>query len=154
MSRKNAFQKEAVGDLVLTTFDILPMLRKKLLRLDVIQTEHAIPLSHIQVLSMLGTEEVLSVSEISCRLGIAKPNITPMIDRLIQDGYVRRERNSLDRRVVNVVLLPQGKEKLNSIVESIVEHAMGWMGDELNIRDFRELERSIDTIERLVGGSS
>ena len=117
------------------------MLRKRLLRMDVVQAEHNVPMSHVQVLTMLGENGVMTVSEISQRLGIAKPNITPLVDRLIADGYVERRRDETDRRVVKVVLLPEGEEQLASIQETIVRHAMRWVGT-IPDKDFYELERS------------
>ena len=128
MPRRKSVNKEMVEQVAKTTFDVLPMLRKRLLRMDVVQAEHNVPMSHVQVLTMLGENGVMTVSEISQRLGIAKPNITPLVDRLIADGYVERRRDETDRRVVKVVLLPEGEEQLASIQETIVRHAMRWVG--------------------------
>lgn len=153
MARKKTVDKEAVNQIIRTTLDVLPLLRKKLLRMDAVQAEHAMPMSHIQVLCMLKEDKVLSVSDISCRLGIAKPNITPLVDRLIEEGYVRRERSQLDRRVVNVVLLPEGEKKLDLIIASIVDQTMEWVNDDIQHRDFQELERSLTTIERVIGSA-
>ena len=61
-------------------FQVMPLLRKRMLRLDGMQAEYGIPLSHVQVLAMLEEPGSMSVSEISRRFGIAKPNITPLVD--------------------------------------------------------------------------
>ena len=88
MPRKKSVNKDTVETVANTTFEVLPLLRKKLLRMDVVQAEHNMPMSQVQMLAMLGENGALSVSEISKRLGIAKPNITPLIDRLIDEGFV------------------------------------------------------------------
>lgn len=150
MPRRKSVNKEMVEQVAKTTFDVLPMLRKRLLRMDVVQAEHNVPMSHVQVLTMLGENGVMTVSEISQRLGIAKPNITPLVDRLIADGYVERRRDETDRRVVKVVLLPEGEEQLASIQETIVRHAMRWVGT-IPDKDFYELERSLNSIVRILG---
>ncbi len=149
MPRRKSVNKEMVEQVAKTTFDVLPMLRKRLLRMDVVQAEHNVPMSHVQVLTMLGENGVMTVSEISQRLGIAKPNITPLVDRLIADGYVERRRDETDRRVVKVVLLPEGEEQLASIQETIVRHAMRWVGT-IPDKDFYELERSLNSIVRIL----
>ena len=54
MPRKKSVNKETVETVANTTFEVLPLLRKKLLRMDVVQAEHSMPMSHVQVLAMLG----------------------------------------------------------------------------------------------------
>ena len=110
------------------------------------------PMSHVQVLTMLGDVGAMSVSEISKRLGIAKPNITPLIDRLIADGFVERRRDVRDRRVVNIVLLPAGEEKLALIRETIVRQVMRWTGT-ISEKDFFELEHALQVIANVLGST-
>ena len=152
MPRKKSVNKETVESVATTTFEVLPLMRKKLLRMDVVQAEHNMPMSHVQVLTMLGDLGAMSVSEISKRLGIAKPNITPLIDRLIADGYVERRRDARDRRVVNVVLLPAGEEKLQLIRETIVRQVMRWTST-IPEKDFFELERALKVISEVLGNA-
>lgn len=149
MPRKKSVNKDTVETVANTTFEVLPLLRKKLLRMDVVQAEHNMPMSQVQMLAMLGENGALSVSEISKRLGIAKPNITPLIDRLIDEGFVERRRNENDRRVVNVVLLPAGEEKLTSIRETIVRQVMRWTGT-IPEKEFFELEHALQTISTVL----
>ena len=149
MPRKKSVNKDTVETVANTTFEVLPLLRKKLLRMDVVQAEHNMPMSQVQMLAMLGENGALSVSEISKRLGIAKPNITPLIDRLIDEGFVERRRDENDRRVVNVVLLPAGEEKLISIRETIVRQVMRWTGT-IPEKEFFELEHALQTISTVL----
>ena len=149
MPRRKTVNKETIENVATTTFEILPLLRKKLLRMDVVQAEHRMPMSHVQVLAMLGENGALSVSEISRRLGIAKPNITPLIDKLIEEGYVERRRDDSDRRVVNIVLLEKGEEKLAQIRETIVRQVMRWTGN-IQEKDFFELERALQTVAQIL----
>lgn len=41
----------------------------------------------------------LSGRELSQRLGICQSAVTPLVDRLVQHGYVRREEDTADRRI-------------------------------------------------------
>ena len=130
-------------------FHVLPLLRKRLLRLDVVQNEHGIPLSHAQVLTMLSETNSMSVSEISRRLGIAKPNITPLVDRLIAEDLVDRVRDTGDRRVVNVVIQPAGREKLVAIQKSIGDQVREW-SSKMSEEDFHELAHALESISRIL----
>ena len=131
-------------------FHVLPLLRKRMFHLDVVQSEHGIPFSHVQVLAMLDDVGTMSVSEISRGLGIAKPNITPLVDRLITAGLVERSRDSSDRRVVNVVILPAGRERLTAVRESISKQVGEW-AEELRVADFVELNESLESLTRILG---
>lgn len=149
MSRKKTIDPSLVESIARNIFSVMPLLRKRPLHMDVIQNEHGIPLSHVQVLSMLNESGSMSVSEISHRLGIAKPNITPLVDRLIENGYVDRIRDTNDRRIVNVVILPDGRQKLLSIEETICGQVSEW-AQNLSAADFRELAESLESLKRIL----
>ena len=91
----------------------------------------------------------MSVSEISRRLGIAKPNITPLVDRLYESGYVDRQHDENDRRVVNIVLLEAGREKLASIRTTICSQIQAQAGS-LSVSEFRELSDSLASVVRIL----
>jgi len=91
----------------------------------------------------------MSVSEISRRLGIAKPNITPLVDRLYEAGYVDRQHDENDRRVVNIVLLEAGKEKLAAIRATICAQIQA-QASGLSVSEFRELSESLSSVVRIL----
>ena len=131
-------------------FEALPIFRKRILHMDVIQREYHIPLSHIQVLAMLNDNGSMSVSEISRRLGIAKPNITPLVDRLIQSNLVARQRDEKDRRVVNIEICPEGKEKLAAIRNTMLGQVSLW-AENFSAGELKELNASLASITRILG---
>lgn len=147
--RKRTLDPAVVDSIAQNIFTVMPLLRKRLLHMDAVQGEHGIPLSHVQVLSMLDETGSMSVSEISHRLGIAKPNITPLVDRLIECGYADRIRDTQDRRVVNVVILDEGRAKLVDIRASIGEHVQDW-AQNLSAADFRELSEALQSLTRIL----
>ena len=105
---------------------VVPLFKKRLFRVEIEQGENALPMSYIQVLAALSEAESMTVSEISARFGIAKPNITPLIDKMIEAGYMKRVRNTADRRVVHVVIQDKGREKVESIVGSLKGSISKW----------------------------
>ncbi len=141
--------EQMVEQIASNIFHVMPLLRKRLLRLDVVQAEHGIPLSHAQVLAMLSENKSMSVSEISRKLGIAKPNITPLVDRLIASDLVDRVRDTGDRRVVNVVIQPAGIQKLAEIQKSIGNQVREWANN-MSEEDFNELATALNSITRIL----
>ncbi len=69
------------------------------------------------VLSTLGRDDGLSLTEIGNRVFLDKPAITGLIDRLEQDQLVERRRSSTDRRVINIFLTPKGRSLLTRMEE-------------------------------------
>jgi len=57
------------------------------------------------------------ISELAEYMGVKPSAISFMIDRLEQNNFVIREHDKKDRRVVNISLSPQGKEKLKGVLE-------------------------------------
>ena len=149
MPKKSMTDAVLVDSIAQNLFDALPIFRKRVLHLDAIQREYHIPLSHVQVLALLNDNGSLSVSEISRRLGIAKPNITPLVDRLFEAGYVDRQHDENDRRVVNIVLLPAGMEKLSAI-RATISRQIQTQADDLSLSEFRELHDSLESVVRIL----
>ena len=65
--------------------------------------------SDFRVLGILMRHGPLPMSRIGEWLGISKPNMTSVIDRLIVEGWVERRQDQKDRRIIEVGLTPQGK---------------------------------------------
>lgn len=56
----------------------------------------------------LGTDERLTMGEVAQRVGVTEKTVTGIVDRLEAQDYVRRVRDSADRRVVQVELTEKG----------------------------------------------
>ena len=152
MPRKHIVNDALIDSVAQNLFMALPIFRKRLLHMDVIQREFNVPLSHVQVLAMLNDNGSMNVSEISRRLGIAKPNITPLIDRLIADQFVERSRDNADRRMVNVHICPAGVARLQEIRVKMRELVGEW-ATSLSITDLRNLNQSLTTITQVLGST-
>lgn len=138
-----------LGHLYEMLFQAWPLMRRRLLPPSALQAEFGMPLSHVQVLVMLDHRGSLSITEISQSFGIAKPNITPLVDRLIEDGLVMRERNSADRRVVNVVICEKGRERLADIYRRLCDNLFDWTRT-LSREDLASFNDALETIVRLL----
>ena len=141
---------ECVEHIAQGIFQAQPLLKKRLAKLSAIQADQGIPLSHVQVLAMLEEVGSMSVSEISKRFGIAKPNITPLVDRLVNAGLVDRVRSETDRRVVNIVILEEGRNRLRQIQDALNSHVAGWK-NVLTEEEFARLDRALIDIVEILG---
>lgn len=140
---------EALNDISTLLIQSWPNMRKRLIHVNALQTECCMPISHIQLLSMLAQVDALSITQISERFGIAKPNITPMIDRMIAEGLVTRMRSNHDKRIVSVVICEKGRERLDEIHDQLCHVLLEWMST-LAEGEIFELRDALRTVARLV----
>lgn len=101
------------------------LLPKQLLHVDELTRKFQMPFSHIQILVMLMSGDI-TIGDISTTLGIAKPNITPLLDSLSERGLVERVRGTGDKRIVNVHLTENGRKVLDDLRASIADQVMDW----------------------------
>jgi DNA-binding MarR family transcriptional regulator len=79
-------------------------------RLDVERPRGELTLSqyhHLEPLERAG--QPLAVGEVALQAGVAPPTATRMLDALERDGYVVRERQDGDRRLVHVRITAAGR---------------------------------------------
>ena len=83
-------------------------------------SEFGLTTAQFGVLEALHHLGPLSLGELAEKLLVTGGNITYVMDRLEEQGYVARERSSQDRRVILAHLTPQGAELMTSVFP---EHA-------------------------------
>ncbi len=127
---------------------VMSMFPKRLLHVDELIHRFSMPLSQILILAML-EEKTLSIGQLSLRAGIAKPNITPLVDALISRGYVHLVRSASDRRVVQVEILPPGKLCLDGIRQAIAGQLRSWP-DDLSREQVEHFDRNLDELQRFM----
>jgi len=85
-------------------------------------------------------DEGLMLSDLSKRLMVTCGNITGVVDRLEQAGYLRRERSPEDRRVIRARLTPEGHalfqqirpdyhERVRRLMEGLAPEEQQALGD-------------------------
>ncbi len=122
-------------------YDALPRLPKRLVRVEAITREFGMPFSHVQIVCMLADRE-MTIGEISTSLGIAKPNITPLLDALSERGVLERCRSERDRRIVNVRLLPAGRALARSLLDSVAGQVEEWPSS-FSLSDMKRLNNAL-----------
>ncbi len=90
----------------------------------------------------------LTQGEISAKVLKSGSNMTTVIDNLERDGYVRRERDEKDRRVIHVHLTEAGRGKL----EAILPGHIAALVDEFKVLSAREQETLGELCKKLGKG--
>lgn len=78
-------------------------------------------LTYPQYLALLALWEKdgLTLKELGERLNLGTGTLTPMIKRMENSGWVKRERSTVDERKVSITLLPKAVEQKEKIVQKI-----------------------------------
>lgn len=82
---------------------------------------HDFGLTYSQYLALLVLWEKngLTVKEIGERLNLGTGTLTPMIKRMEANGWVKKERSSVDERKVSIFLQPKAINEKQAIIEKI-----------------------------------
>jgi DNA-binding MarR family transcriptional regulator len=95
-------------------------------------------------------EQPVRMNELASRILASKSGLTRVIDRMEETGLVRRERPDGDRRVIEVVMTPEGAATLEAarVVHrrGIYEH----FAQHLNDSDFAALARALEKVSNHV----
>ena len=91
------------------------LLDRRILRPFYIRQHYDLSPLQINVLLLLDKGASLSMSQIAYQLDISKPNVTPIVDRLIMGEYVVRTPSAVDRRVIEIRATEKGKKFIRTI---------------------------------------
>jgi DNA-binding MarR family transcriptional regulator len=119
---------------------LLPFYHKKLFR-----PEHGftgMQAAQYRMLGVLTREGTLPMSELGKQLYISKPYMTILVDKLIEDGHVKRCPDTEDRRVINITITNSGKRYLKHAGARYKNHVKTLLSD-LNTADLDELCSSL-----------
>ena len=75
----------------------------------------AISSTQLHVLFVLVTEGTMPMSHLADSLGVSLPNVTGIVDRMVERGYVERGRDAEDRRVVTISATDAGRSEVEEI---------------------------------------
>lgn len=108
-----------------------------------------VPYSNIKVLFYLLHHGPNSISAMAKELCISKPNMTPIIDNLVEEGLVQRYCDPSDRRVIRV----EATIKANKCLKLGEEHIKTLVKEKLSSleeSDLYDLSSSLDTLLSII----
>ena len=126
-------------------FQLIMQLHKKVLKPEEFMKGLPIPPSHAKVIFYLSHKGSAPVSVIAKDLLISKPNMTPIIDKLFEEGYVNRYEDSKDRRILRVEVTEKAKDILKLKKELAVKSLVSKLS-ELEDEDIYNLNSNLESI--------
>jgi DNA-binding MarR family transcriptional regulator len=128
--------------------EALPQRAAALSRLFLAQTSAGISRTEVGVVSALAVRPH-RITELAAGEGLTQPAITRLVDRLQDRGWVGRQSDPDDGRVVMVRLTPAGQEmygRLRAEYRALVHEEMAALAD----ADVETLARAIDVLDELI----
>ncbi|AZT91348.1 MarR family transcriptional regulator [Caldicellulosiruptor changbaiensis] len=130
--------KKILGQIAENMLSIFPMITKNILKKDEFTEKYGLPPRFIHILHVIDSFGPMSISELARRLNISAPNMTPVLDKLISEGYIDRIKDESDRRISIIKTTEKGKW--------LLELHMQWVNQNLG----KSLEKlSEDEVEEL-----
>ncbi len=111
----NGVREDTLEQITAVLLAMLPLLKKKLFRGDGTDENRGIIHSQTHILILLQQQKAMPISEIGKQLLISPSNMTPLIDKLIDEDLVVRRPDKKDRRVINVAITRRGLEHLEAL---------------------------------------
>jgi DNA-binding MarR family transcriptional regulator len=144
--------KEILDSVAFDLFSTLPLVHRsisrKMIKTVVTSFKEDIAPPHFQIMKLLEEAGTLHVAEIGERLQIARPQMTHLIDRLVELDIVERETNEEDRRMLNIRLKDKGKSIIKArdkqVINATREALSGLTDDEL-----KQLSMSLNNIKEI-----
>jgi len=128
---------------------LVPLFYRKFMLPGEFSSQRHMPPSHTQVLLLLHENGTLAVSEIGKRLAISRPNMTPLLNKLIQEELIERHYSEKDRRVILISLTAEGKLLVNQYQQFILDKLKENF-QTLSEEEREKLIQSLQTIQNLI----
>jgi DNA-binding MarR family transcriptional regulator len=127
---------------------VLPLIHKKLLRLRAPVAELRISKLHFVAMNMIDDEGSLPVCQIARRLGVKKSQMTALVNQLVAQNLVVKQRDPRDKRVTNVVLTDDGRLAIKKFRETVRESIKSRFSC-LTVEELKDLATAIKKLEQI-----
>ncbi|MFC1933284.1 MarR family winged helix-turn-helix transcriptional regulator [Chloroflexota bacterium] len=142
---KNSILHSVAEDLFSTLPLIGRSIRRKLLKTALTSFNEDITPAHFEIMKLLEEAGTLHVAEIGGRLQIAGPQMTHLMDKLVDLNIVERHTGTEDRRTINIMLTNKGKtilEEHDCHIRKATRETLSCLTDE----ELRDLSASLRTL--------
>jgi len=128
---------------------VLPLFIKKMIKPDKYNESYDLSHSHLQIIFMLDDMGKVTMSDIAGHLSIAKPNVTPLVQKLIDKELVERIRDEIDRRIIYISLTFKGEEFMSEHRRIISENLRRKLSG-LSKEDLEELTQALYSLRKII----
>jgi DNA-binding MarR family transcriptional regulator len=109
----------ATYEIAMQTMAIIPYVMR-VMAAAIRASEHAAAYSHVAVLGML-TARPYTLSELAERNSVSAPTMSSTVNTLEERGWVQRQRDQADRRVVWIAITPDGLRAVDEINRQVAQ---------------------------------
>ncbi len=100
---------------------VMPVFHRKLLRMDLGGVTGDLTRLHLFVMKVLD-QGAVTASDVAKASGMSRPQVTHLVDQLVERGIVERRPDTEDRRVINLALTAHGRAALEDVHRKVREH--------------------------------
>jgi DNA-binding MarR family transcriptional regulator len=112
--------------------------------------EYEIPAQHLELLSCLSLNgKNMTPLNISKMMGVSKTIISRILDKLLEEGYITKTKNDIDKRSYNITITDLGQNKLEKIYKFYLT-PIYTLRKELGNKKFTELITNIENANKLL----
>jgi DNA-binding MarR family transcriptional regulator len=138
-----ASTREKMDSMLNDIYTIIPLFHRTILKVDNLSYN---PMSsEFKAMGILMRHGPLPMSRIGLWLGISKPNMTAIIDKLIEEKRVERKTDLKDRRIIEVSLTADGKK----LIQDCWKEARESMRTKLSLLSQAELDTLYTSLENI-----
>ncbi|WP_214881238.1 MULTISPECIES: MarR family transcriptional regulator [unclassified Exiguobacterium] len=134
---------------------LIPLIRRKLLRRSDFPQIPNLNFSHFHLLMLIEDEGAVTNGRISETLSIAPPNVTPLITKLLNEGYITRVPDERDRRVIWNQLTEKGARILlerRDSFRTLFEERLAFLNEDETDRLIESLKTLTEIVEKMDKG--
>ena len=131
-------------------FKLIMQINRKTIRQDESLKCTSMPPSHMKVIFYIQHLGPSTVSDVARNLNISKPNMTPIIDNLVNNDLVIRYEDPNDRRKILLNLSQKGHEFLDEKKKKILSLLSSQLANLESKEDLIILKESVENINTII----
>lgn len=136
-------------DIVRNLIELLPLFQSKLIKPALKILRCSISPQQFHVIMVINEKKSINMTDLANEMMISKPQLTPIINKLIQKNYLVRKNSPEDRRVINISLTQLGKDMLKQRKDYLFRMTTQRISA-LQTAELAELNKAIITISQLI----
>jgi DNA-binding MarR family transcriptional regulator len=129
-------------------FVVMLVTHKKMLRMDLGGRSDNLTRLHLAVMGEL-SQTSMTMSELANTLMMTKPQLTHLVDPLVQLGIVERRPDTEDRRVINLALTESGRVLLGEMKQKVKENTKNRLA-KLSPEELAQMSSALETLRNIV----
>jgi MarR family transcriptional regulator, 2-MHQ and catechol-resistance regulon repressor len=141
--------KKTIDDIVENLFYALPVIHKRLMKIEPPRIQCGIRLSrqHFGILALL-SEGICPITEVAAVFLIPKPRMTLLVSQMEKAGLIKRIGCPDDRRITNIALTPKGKNIFRLCDEYMKKNVRDILAD-LTENELEDLNKSLKILREI-----